>query len=361
VSEDVDVYRELQKHLDKMPIGFPATESGVELRILRYLFTAEEARIATKLSWEYEPVEKIHSRFGEGEISVDKLEEKLEGMTRKGAIHYKLERGKKLYANAPLAIGMYEYQVKRLTKEFQEAMDQYIQEAFALEFLRTGILQLRVIPIEKSLTPQSYVATYDDLRKIIENMEGPFCVAECICRKAAEMKGNPCSVTSERENCLTFGSAAQFYIDNGLGRSISKEEFIEILRRNEEAGLVLQPGNAQRPEFICSCCGCCCGILSNLKMFPNPAELIHSNYYAQVNPELCTGCETCLERCQMDALKIVDGVSTVDLKRCIGCGNCVPTCPSEAVTLQRKEEEFVPPKTLEDLYRKIKTIKDQMT
>ncbi|MHA1580385.1 MAG: hypothetical protein ACTSUQ_12265 [Candidatus Freyarchaeota archaeon] len=57
------------------------------------------------------------------------------------------------------------------------------------KILRTGVLQLRVIPIGKSLTPQSYVATYDDLRKIIENMESPFCVAKCICRKAAEMKG----------------------------------------------------------------------------------------------------------------------------------------------------------------------------
>ena len=35
-------YRKLQEHLDTLPIGYPATESGVELRILEFLFSPEE-------------------------------------------------------------------------------------------------------------------------------------------------------------------------------------------------------------------------------------------------------------------------------------------------------------------------------
>ncbi|MEX2750826.1 MAG: indolepyruvate ferredoxin oxidoreductase subunit alpha [Candidatus Freyarchaeota archaeon] len=356
-----DVYRELQKHLDRMPVGFPATKSGVELKILKYLFTPEEARIATKLSWEFEPLQTIYSRFDQSQISKEELKNKLDHMAKKGIVHYKIVEGERHYANPPLVVGMYEFQVNRLTKEFQEDIDKYISEAFALEFLRTGINQLRIIPIEQSITSEGFVATYDDLREIIKKEDGPFCVSECICRKAAELKGTPCSKTSLRETCISLGDTAQLYIDSGWGRPVTKEELLEILRKNEQEGLILEPNNAQRPEYICSCCTCCCGILSRLKAFPRPIDLISSNYFAQIDPDLCTGCETCLQRCQMEALKIVDEVCTVDTGRCIGCGNCVPVCPSTAITLQKKEREWVPPKTLEDLFRKIKSIKDQTT
>jgi NAD-dependent dihydropyrimidine dehydrogenase PreA subunit len=41
-----DVYKRLAKHLDELPAGYPETESSVELRILRRLFTPEEAELA---------------------------------------------------------------------------------------------------------------------------------------------------------------------------------------------------------------------------------------------------------------------------------------------------------------------------
>ena len=48
--EDGDLYRKLQRHLDRMPVAFPPTESGVEIRILQRLFTPDEARMALCLS-----------------------------------------------------------------------------------------------------------------------------------------------------------------------------------------------------------------------------------------------------------------------------------------------------------------------
>ncbi|MFX1340874.1 MAG: hypothetical protein ACFFDK_19850 [Promethearchaeota archaeon] len=59
LEETLDVYRELQQHLDKFPVGFPATESGAEIRILKHLFTPEEAKIATRLNDKFEPVDNI--------------------------------------------------------------------------------------------------------------------------------------------------------------------------------------------------------------------------------------------------------------------------------------------------------------
>lgn len=132
-----------------------------------------------------------------------------------------------------------------------------------------------------------------------------------------------------------------------------------ILRKNEENGLVLQPTNAQGPDFICSCCGCCCGILQLHKAVPNPVDHWATNFYASVDTELCTGCGTCVESCQLDAMTLdeEEEISMVDLTRCLGCGNCVVACPDEAIELMKKEPEIIPPQTGEDMFEVIMTNK----
>ncbi|MFX0086205.1 MAG: 4Fe-4S ferredoxin, partial [Candidatus Hodarchaeota archaeon] len=45
-----DVYERLREHLNNLPVGFPNTDSGVEIRILKRLFTEKEAEMACKLS-----------------------------------------------------------------------------------------------------------------------------------------------------------------------------------------------------------------------------------------------------------------------------------------------------------------------
>jgi len=125
-----------------------------------------------------------------------------------------------------------------------------------------------------------------------------------------------------------------------------------ILETNQKEGLVLQPSNTERAEFICSCCGCCCGMLGVFQSLPKPLDFWATNYFAEVNPEICTACGTCVDRCQVDAISIDErlNVSRVNLIRCIGCGNCVTTCPSEAISLIKKDKETVPPKDSESLY-----------
>jgi len=106
---------------------------------------------------------------------------------------------------------------------------------------------------------------------------------------------------------------------------------------------------------MCSCCGDCCGVLRSLKLQPKPAEAVQSNYFAVVDEELCAGCETCVERCQMEAVAVAEDVAVIDLDRCIGCGLCVTTCPTEAMRLERKPEEalYVPPKSGMETYLNI--------
>jgi ferredoxin len=167
------------------------------------------------------------------------------------------------------------------------------------------------------------------------------------------MIGEGCGKLTEA--CLVFSSAAYFYENNGLGRSISREEAIKILERAEAEALVLQPTNAQKIHSMCLCCGDCCQILKNLKRFPQPAALVHTNYFARIRNEDCIGCEICVERCQMEAIHMRDEVAEVDLGRCIGCGLCVSTCSVKAIDLIRKAENecYTPPSNVVETYMRI--------
>lgn len=351
------IYEELKEHLDSFPIGYPSTKSGVEMDLLKYFFTPEEARIATRLkfSWsrDLEPLETIYERIKDFGLSIEELESHLDAMAEKGTIHFKKEEGKKYYSNAQFVIGMYEFQVNRLNKDFLDNFFKYVGMGFGLEVFGTKISQFRTVPVEKSITPEHHISTYDDLETLIKEVEEPFAVVNCICRQATDILGNPCKVTDRREVCMTFGPMAHMYIDQGWGREISREEALEIQRKNGEEGLVLQAGNALKPHFICSCCGCCCPVLAGTKNFPRPVQFFSANFYAEVDSELCSGCGTCINRCQMEAIKLVNEISKVNKKKCIGCGNCVPTCPEEAIQLKKKDKEIDLPPTMDDLYDKI--------
>ena len=124
---------------------------------------------------------------------------------------------------------------------------------------------------------------------IVQNSPGPFVVLPCICRKSNAMRGKACAKTSREETCLAFGDMAKMVLRRKHCREVSREEVLAILERNEEDGLVLQPANTQQPEFICSCCGCCCGMLSFQRLLPRPVDFWSSSFFAEVTrPPACT-------------------------------------------------------------------------
>jgi len=360
-SEDL-IYRELQKKIHAItPAGFPASEDGTDIQILKMLITPEDANIAIHLGRFPEPLTKIHGRLTKSDISIslNELEDILDGLANNGVIRRgpKLPDGRKdekSYAMTQWLVGMFELQLGRMTKEFAELANKYNHETFYKVMHRKDIPpQLHTIPVEKSLTPEHYVSTYDSVRDIINNQVNKIAIGECICRAEHDLLDDPCKASDIRSCCVTFTSGAESSNTNGTGKELSKEEFFALLDTYQKEGFVLQPQNIQNPGFICVCCGCCCAVLTMAKQFPRPAEYYFSNFYAQSDLELCNGCETCLERCQMDAITMVDDRATVDLDRCIGCGNCVATCEADAMQLFKRDEEIVPPKDVVDLYQKI--------
>jgi ferredoxin len=349
-----DIYRKLQKHLDTLPIGYPATESGVEIRILKFLFTPKEAEIALNMRFIPEPIKKIHRRVKKLGVSLEELGGFLEKMFTKGGIRKSLlqkDDGVEeiLYQNSPLAVGMFEYQVNRITKEFFEDFEQYMEEGFRDEFVSTKINQLRTVPVEKSVSPEHNIATYDELNRIFEEAE-KIAVSPCICHKGYQLLGKSCNSMSER--CFTVNNSASNAVNRGYGHFITKEKAFSIIEQAQKEGLVIQPGNAKRPSYICCCCSCC-DLLTNIKKLDRPWELVTSNYFALVEDDLCSGCGTCIERCVMDAIQIEHNYARVNKLLCIGCGNCVVSCPEDAINLQKKDEEQIPPDTSQDLFLRI--------
>ncbi len=90
-----DIYQKLRKNLDHMPVPFPATKSGVELELLKCLFTKEEAQIAGALSAFPESAEKIWSRLKKDGLSLEEIRKKLDEMGEKGLIMANDKRNKK--------------------------------------------------------------------------------------------------------------------------------------------------------------------------------------------------------------------------------------------------------------------------
>lgn len=353
VEKEEKVYRDLQKHLDKQAVGFPATESGVEIRILKELFDPEQASLALNLNYKPQSASDIYNRVKDTGISLDKVESMLKEMARNGAIGETERDGIEHYFTMPLLVGIVEWHVLNATPQFWADISEYASGEFRKAYATTRLSQMRTIPVEKSIDVEHSITTYDHVREIINTTEGPILISTCMCREGAKGRGEPCQKTSRQETCMGFGDWARHFAKLGNGREITREEALEITRQNEEDGLVLQPTNYEKLDFICACCGCCCGILQIHKLLPKPAENWAHNFYAVVDTESCAGCGTCVERCQVNAVTINEesGYSMINLDRCIGCGNCVVTCPSQALQLVKMEIETVPPKDSTSLYQ----------
>jgi ferredoxin len=214
---------------------------------------------------------------------------------------------------------------------------------------------MRTIPINQSIPVEHNVATYDEIRSIVRESRGPIVVISCICRRRKALKHQPCKQTSRQETCVAFGDIAAMVRRRRHGREVTREEALAIFQQNEDDGLVLQPANARHPGFVCSCCGCCCGMLSMQKLLPHPVDFWTSSFRAEVDVARCAHCGKCVSRCQVNGIRLprVKGPAEIQPDRCIGCGLCVSTCPSAAVRLTRRIPETVPPATTEDLQTEI--------
>lgn len=345
-----DVYKKLAVHLDNTPSGFPETESGVELRILKQLFTKEEAKLDLSLVLMPETIEAIAKR---ADRDPEEIEPMLIEMGKKGLIIHVNRNGVNTFMLLHFVVGIWEYQVNRLTKELIKDFNEYVPYLVKDQY-KNKTPQLRVVPVAKAINTELNIMDYEQVENII-NSQSKILVAPCICRKEHDIMDKGCGKLSE--SCLVFGGGAYIYESRGIGRTISQKEALDIVREGVKQGLVPQPSNAKKPMNICLCCACCCQILKNIKEFEAPAKIVNSNFQAGVDIDECTGCQACEEICPMDAIDMdeQENIAFVNLDRCIGCGLCVTVCQFDAMLLKDKKEteKIEPPANLIETYMNI--------
>jgi len=296
----MDIFEQLARKLDELPEGFPATESGVELKILREIFSPDEAEMALMMRPGPETAEDIAERLGKRVVEMRTL---LDDMVRKGQIGSLKMNGRQVYRLVPFVVGIYEYQRgDRLTKELAELFEEYLP-LLSKKLGGHGPHLTRVVPINTGIKADLQVLQHEDVRQIIEKAKS-FRVQDCICRREQALLGNRCEYTLK--NCLQYsmeeGAYDYFKLDGDI---ISKEEALILIDETEKEGLVHNTYNVEEAigGFICNCCPCCCGLLRCLKEFNAPYILARSRYVATIDLDSCESCGICREeRCPMDAI-----------------------------------------------------------
>ena len=194
----------------------------------------------------------------------------------------------------------------------------------------------RIVPIGETINAESQIQAIDDVMGILDNARR-FAVTNCTCRTIDGKCGN------ELEVCLQVDKSADYSIERGTGRELTRDEAKEIVRRTDAAGLVhVIMNSASKQQFICNCCSDCC---QTIPVFVNEGVkiLAPSRFTARVDKDSCTACEACVERCFFGAISMGDDSAEIDADKCMGCGVCVSECPSDSISLfETRDKETIP-------------------
>jgi formate hydrogenlyase subunit 6/NADH:ubiquinone oxidoreductase subunit I len=216
---------------------------------------------------------------------------------------------------------------------------------------------LRSIPIDQTLEDKRQIMPFEDILQVVDNFDY-YTVSHCPCRMRHKLDPDYVDSPYPSEVCLHFGELGRHCVENGLGREITKEETLEILKMAADAGLVHGISNyEENPDTICNCDPQYCTMFRPYHHLGHEKSMDQSNYQVKVTPETCKACGLCAKRCPMDAIqfKVSDRATNkfrkamaVDTDICVGCGVCVHKCPSKSIVLERREEITKPPKTVRE-------------
>lgn len=320
---------------DQLAESVGAHGSSTIAKIFENLADEDEAKILLAAS-PAANVDEISQKTG---IPGKSVEEMVNALFKKGLIFKSKKPGATRYYRVRNIIQFHDSTAvtKDLSREVVDLWKNYMVNEF--EAYRSNLIKampkpgMRVIPVNVSVQPQTQILAFDDVKNLIEESRN-IAVTPCACRVIEGACDSPMEV------CIQLNRAADYAQDRGTGKKLSKEEAIDVLKLAEEAGLV-HAGSNQRGSghVICNCCKCCCMFLGQV------GYMAPSRFQAVVDPDRCTACEICLERCLFNALSMEEtrDVIQVSEDKCMGCGLCLSSCPEEAIDLSVvRSEDFVP-------------------
>ncbi|MFH1756049.1 MAG: 4Fe-4S dicluster domain-containing protein [Candidatus Latescibacterota bacterium] len=353
-------YRLLRQRFDRQVTGAP--DSPVMLKILKLLFSPQEAEIARQMPSQLTPLGTLARRL---DMDVRALSDTMRDMARRGLVidvEYNCEQ---YYSLPPVVIGFFEFTFMRARedipmKELAQLFDTYMKQddRFPRSVFK-GPTQIGRSLVHEEALPNgngdhTEILDWERASHVVQTATS-WGVSMCACRHKASHLGKACD--RALENCMSFNYAADSLIRQGLAREITASEAMQVLEASKAAGLAQTGDNVQKVvTYICNCCGCCCGMMDALKRFDIRNAIVTSNWIADVDMDKCTGCGKCAEACLVDAIEIIKldmgGKKPKKAKRdetlCLGCGVCKAACEFGGMSMKPREKRPIVPETAYD-------------
>ncbi len=184
----------------------------------------------------------------------------------------------------------------------------------------------QVIPLEEAKIILGNLAA----EPIIENY--------CMCRWMQRGIKEAC--------CINFGLLSGVieklprFIPKDTKYRLDREEAIARIEEHNKKGYVATVWFQPVPYInaICSCENPECGGLRLRNDF-GLHTVYKGEYVAEVDPDRCQACGTCVTKCQFGALRLVHSLKRVivDINKCFGCGVCRHACKYDAINLVPRE------------------------
>ncbi len=301
-----------QKITDR--IGHKVTVEDPEYYGLACVVTDEMAEVALAMKRRKPTTpEKIAPKCKK---SVEKTRELMEEMSQLGVLEYNRENTDrhKQYLLPMFVPGCAEFLVmkKEVVEAHPEIADMFekmsrlpLEKVTKMVPIGGGGIGMHVIPVEKAIPTEQKSESIEHLSHWIEKYDGQFTVGACSCRRMRRIMGDGCGHLEE-DMCIGVGDTAEYLVETGKGRPITKAEVFEILQRAEDNGLVHQITNIDGEDkifAICNCCVCSCNALKTSQLFNTP-NMSRSNYIAKVDKEKCVACGQCVENCPAAAVSL---------------------------------------------------------
>ena len=377
-----DVYERLADAMDAQPAGFTRTPNKLEIKLLRLVFTPEEALVASTMSRKLETAAEIAERVGLPEDEVTVLLESMvprrmvrldtqaleSGVKGLGKVEAKpgqapTAESVKTYRLNPFLVGWYEsylQDTKPAAPEFARIYEQYVIEGGGEKIYCPRPGPQGVIPYRGSLKQEWLEREpHNDIDAHFQRHDR-FLVIDCVCKKEkVAAHGHSCRLPNKRCGFVGMPPVVPFS-ENVIGR----EEAIKLWNELDAMGTMVVEGfygftmGAEAPQFVggCHCCGCCCTILNAARLYamrpgsgfsalrtaPLGETIQRSNYRVVKNTETCSSCLECVRRCQFYAHtfdKATDDQPVYHRDKCVGCGACGMGCPTESLHLEPVSEE----------------------
>ena len=129
--------------------------------------------------------------------------------------------------------------------------------------------------------------------------------------------------------------------DTAEFEELNAQEALEAFASHEKEGLCHSVWTFVAPFIggICNCDRADC-MAMRATVVHDVKVMFRAEYVAEVNPDLCTGCRSCMRVCQFGALvySAADQKASVDQTACYGCGVCRSVCPNDALELKPRAE-----------------------